>query len=395
MRPFYSEQLVDRSVRQQDHQSCYFAEPYREAITGLANHSHAFNDLLRSFPCVLFALATGFGEVEKRKTAYHLIENGAALKTIAKALNIPWWMRKLPPEAFTEPLQALLPESSKFCRSIVNYIPQDPKNIASWLHKVCRASQLCGEAFALWVAEHEAIYAGYNSASKDDSCLELLAAWSWYSQNPDAPAHHLITALWHPNIGLSKAIEAAKSWYNRVKLIIYLGDKGIEDNWLQSGSMLGFDIIPLKTAEDFLIEAEMMGNCLDQYADQVCFQRVRVFSVRQNGTPVANLEIGPHEDDRSMPTLEQLRGPQNARVSPLVWRAAYAWMGSQDFTSRGDGPMWCSDVKKDIQNHPIWSPYCHVLSQRNIAAYELALLNLDEAETLLLQLNGLALLDGV
>lgn len=394
MRPFHPERFLSKRFFEQDTQAVYFAEPYRQAIVDLSNHSQAFKDLLHSFPCILFALATGHGGIEKRKQAYHLINNGAPLKQVAKVLDIPWWMRKLPAETFVEPLQSPLPSGSNLARAINNTIPKAAHNAASWFHKVCLAYHLCDETFALWVAQQELLYANFEGISQDDACLELLAAWCWYSKHSNAPAYHLITTLWHPNIGLNKAIEAAKTWYNRVKLIIYLGDKGIEDCWLDGGSALGFDFVPLRTAEDFLVEAEMMGNCLDQYADQVCFQRVRVFSVRQNGIPVANLEIGPHEDDRSMPSLEQLRGPQNARVNSLVWRAAYAWMGSQNFAPRSEGPVWFSDVRRDIKDHPIWAPYYHFLIQNQVEANALSILNLDQAETLLLQLNGLSLMES-
>lgn len=394
MRPFQHERFVNDKFFGQINQPYHFAEPYRYAVTDLANHSNALQDLLHSFPCLLFALATGYGDLAARREAYYLIEKGASLKEIAKKLNVPWWMRKLPPEAFSEPLKGPLPDGEEFSRHIVNLIPKDTHATAIWLDKVIRSYQLCNEAFALWVAENKSLYIRDDGISHDNAYLELLASWSWHSQQAEAAAHHLIRNLWHKHINVNKAVEAAKTWYNRVKLIIYLGDKGIEDCWLQGGTVLGFDFVPLRTAEDFLLEAELMGNCLDQYADQICFQRVRVFSIRQNGIPVANLEIGPHEDDRSMPNLEQLRGPENCRVNSLVWRAVYAWMGSQNFVPKSEGPSWTSDIRTEIKQHPIWNPYRHFLSQKHIDVTNLAILNLDQAEKLLLQLNGLALLEG-
>ncbi len=373
--------------------SSYFAAPYRQAIEQLTSRSPRLNDLTESFPAVLFALATGYGTTEDLQRAYHMICSGAPLKKVTSLLGIPWWMKKLPPQTFEVPFAGELPDSAAFSRKIVNCFPKHSYDLASWFRKTIRAYQLCDESFALWLSENPMLYSRMNEVGENDASVELLAAWAWYSQNEDTQAHALMQTAWHPNIGIHKALDAAKTWYNRSKLVLYIGPEGIQDCWLQGMHINGYDIVPLRTAEEFILESQVMGNCLDQYADQIRFHRVRVFSIRRDGIPIANIEIGPHEDDRTMPGIEQVRGPKNRRVNPIIWQLAYAFMGQQNFSSRPNGPSW-SCVSKPFNQHPLWSPYRMALHMRNVASADLSIFNLDQTEKLLNQLEGLSLLDS-
>ncbi|MGH1350041.1 MAG: PcfJ domain-containing protein [Methyloligellaceae bacterium] len=342
-----------------------------------------------SFPGLLFALATDFGTEDARYMAYEKIYAGENLKNASESLSLPWWMRKLPPQAFETPLEGKLPDSEIFSKHIVNLIPEQEYDLPVWLRKVIRSYQLCDESFALWVAGIPLLYTRAHEVCESDDTLELLAAWAWYSQNTDTDAHQLIQTLWHPNMGIHKALDAAKTWYNRAKLVLFIGESGIQDCWLEGDRINGFDIVPLRTAQDFITESQLMNNCLDQYADQIRFHRVRVFSVRREGTPIANIEIGPHEDDRTMPSIEQVRGPKNRRVNPLIWQLAYNWMGKQNFSSRQNGPNW-PRITTPANAHPLWQPFQQALHNAGIYTQDLSIFNLDKTEKLLLQLEDLA-----
>ncbi len=369
-----------------------FAEPYRHTVEMLAEHSDCMSDLMLSFPGLLFALATEYGSPDDRNAAYTKICTGKPLRDASDTLKLPWWMRKLPPQAFDAPLTGSLPDSETFSKHIVNQIPEQEFDISLWLKKVTRAYQLCDERFALWVAGIPSLYTRAHEVCESDDALELLAAWAWFSQNTDNEAHQLIQTLWHPNIGIHKALDAAKTWFNRAKLVLFIGEHGIEDCWLEGKRINGYDIVPLQTAADFISESQSMNNCLDQYADQIRFHRVRVFSIRREGTPIANIEIGPHEDDRTMPGIEQVRGPKNRRVNPLIWQLAYNWMGQQNFSARQNGPNW-PPVTTPANLHPLWKPYRLALHKAGIYSHNLAIFNLDKTEKMLLQLEDLAQID--
>ncbi len=393
MRPLSPEPSRSLKFKNPQQGSYGFTEPYRQTVEGLAEHSRYVNDLMLSFPGLLFALATGYGSAEVRNRAYSMICHGKNLRDVSETLNLPWWMRKLPPQAFEMPLEGKLPGSESFSKHIINLIPEQQFDLPVWLRKTIKAYQLCNESFALWVAGIPLLYTRIHEVCESDDTLELLAAWAWFSQNTGTEAHQLIQTLWHPNIGIHKALDAAKTWYNRAKLVLFIGEHGIEDCWLQGGRINGFDIVPLRTAQDFILESQLMNNCLDQYADQIRFHRVRVFSVRREGVPIANIEIGPHEDDRTMPSIEQVRGPKNRRVNPLIWQIAYNWMGQQNFSARQNGPNW-PRVTIPANMHPLWEPFRKALHIAGIYSQDFSIFNMDKTEKLLLQLEDLAQIES-
>lgn len=300
-----------------------FKEPYRSSVRKLVAGSRGLEDLLFSFPGLAFALATGFGTPEHRRGCLALVMAGASLRDAAELISLPWWLRKLPPEAFAEPLGSL-PGASEFARRITNHIPAESSRVENWLQRVRIASDLAGEEFALWLA------ARTKAAPKmrDMSRIVLLSAWAWYGGQPGTVGHRLVRKAFEPTMGFRKAVEEADHWKKRIDLAVVIGD-GIRDCWYPPGRSLGYEFVPLTTLDSFLDEARHMDNCLDQYGLQVSLRNTRVFSVRKNGAPVADVEIGPHDDDCSMPAIEQLRGPANRRVPPSVWQATYAWLSSQ------------------------------------------------------------------
>ncbi len=57
-----------------------------------------------------------------RRKALELVLEGAALRDVAQVLELPLWLRRLPPEAFSGSIRPL-PSSELFARRIVNQLP--------------------------------------------------------------------------------------------------------------------------------------------------------------------------------------------------------------------------------------------------------------------------------
>jgi hypothetical protein len=298
-----------------------FRPPYRQAIKRLTLGEPRLADLLVSFPGLLFAIATNHGKAEARAAALDLIDRGASLRAAAQALGMPWWMRGLPPEAFVEPLHGLF-DGPEVQRRIGNYIPADTSFVHAWLRAVLLAHAIVGETFALWLASRLKV------RPRTGDRLVPLAAWAWYSAQPSTLGHRLIRCPFEPAMSLRAAIEEADAWRKRIDLAASIGD-GIADTWYAESEHAGFRFVPLRTVDAFIAEAGLMDNCLDQFAPKTIRQATRVFSIRRDGRPVADLEIGPHDDDVSMPVIEQLRGPANRRAGAEVWQAAYGWLAKQ------------------------------------------------------------------
>ena len=56
-----------------------FPQPYRKYIAGLTSCAPAVEDLADSFPALLFALATGYGNVRRRQAAFEPVVAGRAV----------------------------------------------------------------------------------------------------------------------------------------------------------------------------------------------------------------------------------------------------------------------------------------------------------------------------
>src|SRR5690606_22528545 len=84
------EQLVNR-----------FELSARRELRRLIRTSPRFADLAESFPGAAYTLAARNGDRPSRLHAAKLVREGAKLKDVASALDLPLWLRRLPPSAFT------------------------------------------------------------------------------------------------------------------------------------------------------------------------------------------------------------------------------------------------------------------------------------------------------
>lgn len=301
----------------------------RRSVRRLLHASPRFLDLAQVFPGAMYALAARIGPAARRRKAIALVEEGAQLKDVARLLELPLWLRRLPPEAFSKHIPQL-PNSEMFARRVVNQLPARPAESALWLDAVAFGTLACNEYFALWLAG-QPLFADGGDAKR---LFAILAAYAWYSSADGARAHNLIVVSWRPEMAFDTAICAAKSWFNRMRLVLQLRTGTIEDSWLAPGEANGLSFVPLLEQSDILAEAHAMQNCADQYSDRLARDKCRLFSVRRRGARVATLEIGPHQRETGVLAITQLKARHNMPVSSDVWQAAYAWMAMQSEVRR-------------------------------------------------------------
>lgn len=318
-----------RLPRELERFTARFDAPARREIRRLMRQSSRLSDLAAVFPGAIYSLATRRGSADMRDEAIALIEQGAVLKTVARRLDLPMWLRKLPPEAFRGDLPAL-PRSDSFSRRIASRLPASPAESALWLESVSFAAQAAHEDFAVWVAE-QAVF------SEDGDARELfavIAAYAWFSGQVLTWAHKLIVVPWRPEIAFDTALCAAKSWFNRMRLVCQLDEGVITDTWLEPGEANGYLFEPLLAQVEILDEAHAMQNCADQYAERLARDKCRLFSVRHMGSRVATLEIGPHPRETGVLAITQLKSRHNMPASVEVWQAAHAWLSQQSGIKR-------------------------------------------------------------
>jgi hypothetical protein len=298
-----------------------FDRDRRAWVRRLVHSSPRAADLAIVFPGALYAIADRNSSIDIRRRALDLVLNGAALRDVAQALDLPLWLRRLPPEAFAGPI-GKLPGSEMFSRRIVNQLPTAAENGAFWLKAVSFGAYACDEHFALWLARQPV----YSESGDPARLFGLLAAYAWHSQAELSRARGLIVVPWRPEMSLDTAICATKSWLNRIRLVLQLGPGAITDSWLQAGEVQTFSFVPLLEQSQILAESRAMQ---DQYADRLARDKCRIFSVRRQGVRVATLEVGPHARETGVLAINQLKARHNMPASAEIWRAAHAWLGTQ------------------------------------------------------------------
>lgn len=360
-------QLRRSQLLQSFHFSC------RRRVDEIANQAACFEELAETFPGLLFALATNYGTAEARRAAVAHLISGSRLREAANALGLPWWMRKLPPQAFNKRLETL-PDDPKFSARIVNLLPTVPAISAKWLERVTQAYRICGPEFALWVARHDRFHAPLIT----DPALPYVAAWAWFASHPETLGAQLLRRPWTPNMSPRRAFDEVTAWRKRIRLALTLSALGRKP-WLSEGSALGYEFVELRTIDDFIAESDTMDNCLDSFSEKLESGVSYVFSIRRNGSPVADIEIGVHPVEPTMPSIVQLRGPKNKRAHPEIWRAAYNWLGNQELH-----PVPAQVVNSAARRRAwrtLWKPYLSTLTPADRDQFEKLALELDKLRT--------------
>jgi hypothetical protein len=339
-----------------------FHPSYRRFIAELTSCTPELEDLADSFPALLFALVSGFASAGRRAHACELVCDGAPLREVADTLGLAWWLRKLPAQAFCEPLPTF-PTDQEFALRISSLIPQEMRRLPIWLSRVGYAYEAGGEAYALWIARQSDLL------SPPEDVFMFMAAWAWFSLHPGHMGHRLLRRPWTSEMSFKRARDEMTAWRQRLRLVDCLG-LGIESPWLGDGVASGYSFVALRTVDDFISESIALENCLDQYADHLQSGLTSVFSIRKGARRIACVEIGRHGEEASMPTIVQLRGPRNRRAPPEIWQATFGWMGSQRLEPAPPPRHTPSSIKRLEARRHLWRPYLtHLTGSRHEPAF--------------------------
>jgi len=184
--------LLERQLRR-------FHPRLQGAVRLLATRHMRVGDLAASFPALLFALAVprpGFDPAP----ALARVTAGFSLAEVAAAADVPMWLRKLPPEAFTRSI-GRLPDGPLFRRQIANHLPSR-KLAPAWLQAVADTAEFAHEPAAVWIARE---LVREPRCVKPDR-LRLIGLWAWFSGQPETFGHTLIDKPWTPDLRIGPAI---------------------------------------------------------------------------------------------------------------------------------------------------------------------------------------------
>jgi PcfJ-like protein len=326
-----------------------FPRGYRRRLRKVARASSRLGELMYTFPALAFVLAAGGQTSATRARAIKLVKDGRPLPEVAEAIGLPLWMRRLPPEAFTDTL-ASVPVGDEFGRRIVNHVPAKPGLTAMWLRWVLFGAQACGESLALWLAKQTV----YQEDDAGKIPLLPLAAFAWFSQAEESMARRLIAKPWHGNMRFGAAVEACSEWLERV-VFDCCHDSGFKSgNWFKAQNVCGYRFMPLLTPDGLMEEGEKMRNCVASYIHKASSGACLIYSIQRGGQRLATMEIAPR---RLGPAIVQLLAAGNAAAHNDVWKAANLWLSQQG----GYPPVgrdWIAQVPlKPSRWEAVWRPY--------------------------------------
>lgn len=349
---------VSCSVRNADEieeQVKRYAAKYRRALRRGAEASPAFADLMFSFPAACVALVTRRGSSRAHAMAMELVGAGARLADVAAALELPIWLRRLPPEAFDGALPARIgvTDDAEFGRRVIGLLPTGRNNLNGWLSWVLAARSAGGDAFALWVAQQQ-IFCG--RWQPPPNALVPLAMFAWFSRQPELEAAKLMTSRWTPKMSISRAAYLTRRWLHRVLQDLCLALPASRSVWAQARQVHGLDFVPLLTFEQLVEEGGRMHNCLATYSIYVVHGICRLYSVRCNGASVATMDVR-NVEGTTKPGIAQLLAPGNNKASPEIHEAARAWLMLQLGDARGaEAFNWGMPSDAAFLKH-VWLPY--------------------------------------
>jgi hypothetical protein len=356
-RPIVATSLGDCPVESRLQARVALYQPrWRRQIADLARSGAALADLAESHPALLFALASGFGDQTSRELTIDALQRGVPLDMAACLYGLPRWLRKLPAGALCDPLPRFEMDQD-FSRRMANLIPPDSSQATLWLRAVIEAQIAGGRAYALWVARHGVALTGTLS----DTRRQMLHAWVWMGHNPGEVGHSLIRRPWSPDCGIKRVMDEFVAWMHRVALAEWLGTGRLMP-WVPDAEVQGYQFHTLRTADEYVRAALALDNCLEQYADRLRLGSSVVVLISYGGEAVACLELEPHDAEMRLPSIKQLRGFKNRRVTAAIWQAVYAWLGRAPLTPL---PHPTSDVRLADRAHMrerLWATYLATLA---------------------------------
>lgn len=336
-------------------QSRRFHYKFRRKVVKLAYEDDRLADLLQSSPAAAFDIATRDPDDPVRIEATRLVMEGQSLTVVARALQQPLWLRRLPPEAFVEPLDHGFSQhwhNAAFAARILNAAPLEAERTGRWLRAVIQAEHVGGPAFAQWIASQRL----FTTRRPPPVQLLPLGMYAWYSTQSGLPGGQIIPQQWNDKISLGRASSLTREWFVRALQDFCLDPDMFKDVWNRSRIVGKFEIVPLITASSLHDEAAMIHNCLKRYVSNVAQGVSHIYSVRLGGVRIADFEVRM-STATGQPWIAQICGPRNNRAAPEAQDAASAWLMLQ---LRDAGPMpkvTPPRYSEVLFQRDIWGPY--------------------------------------
>ena len=292
----------------------YVCEPTQKCAAGLVDllGPHA-RDYFEQCPVLPIGLANAQDVLPEREQAavFRMLERGARLRDIMRALRLPRWTRRIGSPAvrvdFNKTFSWLFAQEP---RHVGNFLPGCPSAQVRWIHAVGFFEPLDGLArekgFGMWAARE------FSSDPFDaDEYFERLTEirdyffrsgeevnfdWSLKTVREKVRAWHATDTVLSALPDGTELDQVIEQWADRITEPIQLRDLSAR---------------LLTTPRELAAEGRAMHHCVADYAPEVLTGYSHIFSIRDpEDKPLITVELG--NDGR----VKQARGPTNTPPRP-------------------------------------------------------------------------------
>lgn len=294
----------------------------RRALRALARDHDRCDDLLVSFPAACVALATRRGAAHDRGEALWRVREGRPLREVAQALDLPLWLRNLPPEAFLAPIPERLAHEGEdpwLGAQLAARAPKDAVFASAWTRRTFQAIEEGSEAFAVWVCDRVP-----RADPRLASVPRALCAHAFFSEAPDTPAGALVVEPWTPKSGWRSALRAARGWLLRAVFEEAFDHDAIHDIATKQSVFDGARIVPLYDPRALKAEGEAMRHCIASYWVKVAAGLSLLFRIEDEAGVSADFEVcRGREGDLN---ICEMRAADNHRPARRLRALAQRWV---------------------------------------------------------------------
>lgn len=327
-----------------------FPRAVRKSVRRTALAHPRLADLAFTYPLALHAIACRSAGRCRTKSASDMAAAGARLRDIAHILCLPMWLRRMPPEGVRE-IVPVMPTDAAFNCQIANWAPKKHNDLADWAAAVSVAANAHTRGFALWLARDVMTWKAVVSVQ----CIELMAAYAWFSTHPAYVAGRAVPRRWRNTMSIPEAVSATSEWLTALEYLVLVPPTRLRVSPPGNAIVNGFEFVRFGWGEEAIREARALQNCLISYADCL-FQGSEVWLVRRDGQTVAAMELEFRNKQHGIPRLSQLLARANDPADDAIWQAAYQWLGNWAAQSTAIIVKEQHEVCNAEAWHRVWSP---------------------------------------
>lgn len=304
----------------------------RATLTEFAAQSPRLADLAHTHPLAFIALATGYGDPDRRAAALQAVLTGRRLRTVCDFAAIPYCLRWVSPE-LCPPQLSPAKWSNDASSILARFISEDEVALANWVPALFFANAAAGEAFALWLAVRHELFV---KKPLDPRRVMPLAMYHWFAHHPQHELHRLLPDRWRVTARSKRALSATRAWLYRICCRVYLPASDGWENLAAPFEIGPFHAIELTDFRTLLREQQAMDNCLDRYGRRIASGTHAMFSLRTHEDErVANFEVALHAEGG--PIVCEIRGRSNGEVADDICKAVLQWVATSPEIMRRRG----------------------------------------------------------